>query len=412
MKKMCIVALFLMVSTTVFAKKIEITFWHSLGFHVKEMIEEMADEYSDLHPDVEVEAVFQGLYEELQLKLLTAAVTRDMPDVAQVQYEVLDTYIENGILSPIDKLLDPALREDIPQVLWELVSRDGQVYAVPYAVSATMYFYNQNAFIRAGLDPDKPPDTWQEFIDAGKRLTTDTDGDGEFDTYAMMFWTDGFYGIAPFLWAHGGEFFNEDKSRINLTSTEMVQTIGMLRDLVFRYRIMPQNWTDWEGGQAFLTGELAMGFFTSAAMTYGEQNLPWTLRVAPLPTVQGRRFTVLGGSGLLNFAKKNKQRRAANDFIAWMVSKENTIRLHEYVGYIPVRESALNSLSLKAFHRDHPNHRTVVESFSYARPLPSHPEYFKINVALRDMLERVFLQGAEPMAELQRTEREINDMLQ
>jgi sn-glycerol 3-phosphate transport system substrate-binding protein len=372
----------------------------------------MVEEYNDTHPGVEVNAVFQGLYEELQVKMMTAAVTRQLPEVSQVNYEYLETYVENGLVEPIDRYLDEPIREDIPQLLWDLVSREGKIYGVPFCVSATMFYYNKDAFEKAGLDPEKPPSNWDELIEMGKKLTADKDGDGEIDSYAMMFWTDGFYGLAPVLWAYGGEFFNSRNTRIDLTSDEMVKTITMLRDLVYTHHIMPQNWTDWEGGQAFLTGNLAMGFFSSAGISYGEQNLPWELGIAPMPKINGLRKTALGGSGLLNFATKSRKKRAAHEFIEWMVSKENTIRIHEAIGYIPVRKSALGSLSLKAFHRDNPNYRVTVEALSYARPLPQHNEYYKINVKLREMLERIFLQGVEPLQELQNTEREINAMLQ
>jgi sn-glycerol 3-phosphate transport system substrate-binding protein len=192
----------------------------------------------------------------------------------------------------------------------------------------------------------------------------------------------------------------------------MVKTITMLRDLVYVHRIMPQNWTDWEGGQAFLTGNLAMGFFSSAGISYGEQNLPWEMGIAPMPAINGSRHTALGGSSLMNFATKSRKKRAAHEFIEWMVSKENTIRIHEAIGYIPVRKTALNSLSLKAFHRDKPNYKVTVEALSYARPLPQHSEYYKINAKLREMLESIFLQGADPLPELEKTEREINAMIQ
>jgi len=412
MKRILLAVLFFIVSTSVFAKKLEITFWHSLGFHIKEVVEDMVEEYNETNPAVKVDAVFQGLFEELQVKLMTAAVTNQLPDVAQVQYEYLETYIENGLVEPIDRYIDVNMKEDIPNVMWELVTRDDQIYAVPFCVSATMFYFNKNAFKKAGLDPESPPSNWNELIEMGKKLTADTDGDGEIDSYAMMFWTDGFYGLAPVLWAYGGTFFSEDNSRIILTSDEMVKTISMLRDLVYKHHIMPQNWTDWEGGQAFLTGNLAMGFFSSAGISYGEQNLPWELGIAAMPEINGSRYTALGGSGLLSFAKKSKKKRAAYEFIDWMVSKENTIRFHEEIGYIPVRKSALHSLTLEAFHRENPNYRVTVEALSYARPLPQHSEYYKINVQLRMMLERIFLQGAEPLEELRKTEDEINAMLQ
>jgi len=411
MKKVILVFLFVLAASNIYAKKIEISFWHSLGFHVKELIEQMADEYNRAHPKITVNPVFQGLYEEMQVKMLAAAVTRQLPDVSQVQIEYLDTYVENGIIDSIDDEISSVMREDILQKFWDLTTRDGRIYAVPFCVSTSVFFYNADMYEEVGLDPEKPPGTWEEMIRMGKKLTRDTDGDGKYDKYAMMFWADGFYGLMPILWANGGEFFSAD-GKADLTSEAMVRTVRMLMDLIFTHGIMPNNWTDWEGGQAFLTGDLAMGSFTGAAISYGEQNLPWTLKIAPLPAVNGRRFTVLGGSALTNFSRNRKKRRAVNDFIEWCVSKENTIRLHEMIGYVPVRKSALNSLELKAFLKENPNFSVPIEGIEYARPLPAHVEYFKINKLLRDMLQRLILNEADIEEELAKTEKKINSLLE
>ncbi len=412
MKKICFVLLFLMVCTSVFAKKQEIAFWHSLGFHIKDVIDELADEYNDSHPGVKIEPVFQGLFEDMQVKMLTAAVTRQLPAIAQVQFEYLDSYVQNGLIEPIDDIIPEEDRKDIHYKMWEVATRDGRTYGIPFCVSTTVFFYNEDAFRRAGLDPDRPPDTWDEMIEMGKILTEDTDGDGLNDKYAMMFWMDGFYGFAPFLWANGGRLFTADGKRVNLTTPEMLKTVTMLHDLVFKHEIMPQKWTDWEGGQAFLTGRLAMGPFTSAAISYGEQNLPWKLRIAPLPSIDGNRYTLLGGSCLVNFAKKKKVRRTVNDFMLWLVSKENTIRIHKEIGYIPVRESALNSLSLRSFHKKNPNFKVPVDSLEFARSIPQHEDYYKINEKIGAMLQRIILDASDPADELKRTEIEINTMLE
>jgi sn-glycerol 3-phosphate transport system substrate-binding protein len=191
----------------------------------------------------------------------------------------------------------------------------------------------------------------------------------------------------------------------------MIKTMTMLRDLVYKYRIMPQKWTDWEGGQAFLTGKLAMGPFTSSVITYGEQNLPWKLRIAPMPSVNGKRYTVLAGSGLVDFSSSKKKRKAVDEFMFWLINKENTIRLHKVIGSIPVRTSALNSLELRAFHKENPNYRIPIESLEFARPLPRLVEYYKINKRLRDMLQRIFMEGADIVTELKKAEEDINSMM-
>jgi sn-glycerol 3-phosphate transport system substrate-binding protein len=127
--------------------------------------------------------------------------------------------------------------------------------------------------------------------------------------------------------------------------------------------------------------------------------------------VGGKRHTVLAGSALLNFAKSRGERAAAGDFILWLVSRSNTVKLHEGIGYIPVRRSALESLELKAFHRENPDFRVAVAALPDARPLPYHKEYFKINKVLTQMMDRVFISGGDPAAELKWAEDEIGKIV-
>ena len=48
---------------------------------------------------------------------------------------------------------------------------DGKVYGVPFQNSTPLLYYSVDAFKEAGLDPDKPPATWAEWVDAAKKLT-------------------------------------------------------------------------------------------------------------------------------------------------------------------------------------------------------------------------------------------------
>jgi sn-glycerol 3-phosphate transport system substrate-binding protein len=412
MRKLCFLLAFIMISGPLFARSERISFWHGQGFHAKRIIEELVDEYNRTHNDVHVDAVFQGLYQDMEVKMLAAAVTRQLPEVALEQIEYIDLYVNEGLVSPIDAAIKEETRKDVWGVMWDAVTREGRTYGVPFCMSTTVLFYNRDVFEKSGLDPDKPPETWEQIIAFGRRLSVDENGDGSPDRFAISVWQNGLYGWAPILWANGGTLFSKDGTRINLTSSEMKKTIGMLKDLVYKHEIMPKSWTDWESGQAFLAGDLAMGFFSSAGIAYSEQNLPWSLGVAPMPSINGRRFTVLSGSALVNFAKNKKKKKAANDFIFWLIDKPNVIRLHKEIGYIPVRKSAVNSLDLRSFHRTNPNFRIPVEQLEFARSLPHHNEYFKINKLLIEMLQRVILQDSNPDETLAATEKEINLLLE
>lgn len=411
MKRILFVILFLLTATTLFSKEITISFWHILGYHVTAVIEELIDEYNETHPNIKVKSSFQGFFEDAQIKMLTAAIGKQLPDVAQIPFEFLDSYVENGFIEPIDDEIPEDVKRDVMVKMWKLVERNGQIYGLPFCIITDVFFYNENAFIKAGLDPGSPPATWDELIDMGKKLSQDTDGNGIQDSYAMTFYLKGIYGLAPILWANGGSFFKDDGIKVNLTSKEMEKTISMVYDLIFKHKIMPKNWTDFESAQAFLTGKLAMGWFISAGISYSEANLPWTLKTSHIPHFNGKRCALLSGTALVNFSKNRKRRRAANDFMFWLINKENDIKLFEKIGFVPVRKSALNSLELKAFVKENPNYRIPLEALEYARPLPHHPEFLKINHEFGEMLQRIILGNADPEEELANTERKINEML-
>jgi len=365
----------------------------------------MVDEYNNLHIGVKVNAVFQGLYEEMETKLLAAAVVGQLPDVVQEKFEYMDLYIEEGLLPPIDDFITEYDSKDIFPQMWEAVSRSGRIYGIPFAVNTLIFFYNADAI-------QELPSSWEEITEIGKKYTADDNGDGKMDRYALVFWQSGFHMYAPFLWSYGGRLFSNDGKKVVLTSDAMIKTVTMMRELAYKHEIMPKNWTDFEGAQAFLTGKLTMGPFISGGLAYFEENLPWKLKVAPMPLINGKRYSVLTGLALINFSKNKKKRRAANDFILWLVNKENTIKLFERVGYLPVRKSAVGSLEIKSFLRERPNFEVPIKELAHSRALPHHREFFKINQLLQDMLERIILEGSDPLLELQKTEKAINSALE
>ncbi len=371
----------------------------------------MVDEYNTASPQVNVKSNFQGFFEDAQVKMLTAAISKQLPDVAQIPFEFLDSYVENGLIRPIDEEIPEDVKNDVMEKMWRMVSRNGKIYGLPFCAITDVFYHNENAFRVAGLDPKAPPTTWDELIEMGKTLSKDTDGNGTIDTYAMTFYLNGVYGLAPLLWANGGTFLSEDGKKVDLTSPEMEKTVAMLYELVFTHKIMPRTWTDWESAQAFLMGKIAMGWFISAGISFNEQNLPWNFRVSHIPRFNGKRAVTLSGTTLVNFAKKKKKRRASWDFMLWLIQKENDIRMFERIGFLPIRESSLNSLELKAYAKAHPNYRVPLEVLEYARPLPHHPEFLKINHEISNMLQRIMLEEAGITEELKKTERLINSML-
>ncbi|HHW11296.1 MAG TPA: extracellular solute-binding protein [Firmicutes bacterium] len=96
-----------------------------------------------------------------------------------VPYDIVSTgfysvYEEGSqdLLAPLDHYLSRwELTNRFPAPVWEALKWKGHVYAVPQNHDLRAIAYNKNLFAQVGLDPNQPPQSWEELILATRRLT-------------------------------------------------------------------------------------------------------------------------------------------------------------------------------------------------------------------------------------------------
>lgn len=151
-------------------------------------------EFRRRFPEVELEA-FSGISipgMELESRLMLAIAGGMAPDVFSVNLRMSDTYIQQGFLWPLDEFVAesyPGGREEYlslaPQALWPVLEREGPAVA-HFAAGRHLWYRNGPALTRvfawrkdlfqnAGLDPDRPPQDWQELYNYARRLTSPDD---------------------------------------------------------------------------------------------------------------------------------------------------------------------------------------------------------------------------------------------
>ncbi|KPJ89678.1 MAG: hypothetical protein AMS17_01080 [Spirochaetes bacterium DG_61] len=407
---LCILLHALPVSASMKRKPVELIFWHSMSIYQGDVLERMVQEYNNENPDIKVKLIFQGLYNDMKTKLLTASKTNDFPDIAQVAIEYLDVFVYEKEIEPITSLISEEDRSDILPQFWNGVTREREIYAFPFNQSVQVLYYNRDAFRKSGIDPDKPPKTWNQVIEYGKKLTKDFNNDGIIDQWAVLISLEGVFGFTPLIRQVGGEFLNEERTVALFNSEEGVKVMKLVQDMAYRYRIMPSNWTLFEGTNAFLQGKIAMGPITCAGIKFAEENLPWELGIAPLPFVENKSV-LLGGAGIVIFTRAVKKKRAAFHFIQWLTSKENTIRWHEQTGYLPIRKTAIESFELQSFHRTHPNYKVPIDQLPYSRPPDFTPYLPQIDQVVRYAIESIMINKGDPRQVLDLAAEKANDLL-
>ncbi|MGQ9627304.1 MAG: ABC transporter substrate-binding protein [Anaerolineae bacterium] len=146
--------------------------------------------------------------------------------------------------------------------VWAGAGSEGKQIAVQTGTHTRAVGYRRDMFKAAGLDPDKPPTTWEECLEAAKALTKgDVWGLGMYfgpsrATIELYF--------APFIWHFGGELWDSKEKKATFASEAGIKAAKVLYDLVYTDKVTPEAAV---GGTyddhilvAFLNNRLGMGW--------------------------------------------------------------------------------------------------------------------------------------------------------
>ncbi len=124
------------------------------------------DAYMAEHPNVTIKRVHQPFASYFTL-MHAAVAARKGPDLFMDYDSPFIFDFKNGIL-PLNDLRTPDDAKNLQG--WQYDTEDGQILGVPFTGNGTIFYYNKALFRQAGLDPNKPPATWDEFINSCDKL--------------------------------------------------------------------------------------------------------------------------------------------------------------------------------------------------------------------------------------------------
>lgn len=299
--------------------------------------------------NIKVSVLSMGAGQMNPQKLMTAIVGRVPPDVIHQDRFTIGDWASRDAFEPLDDLLaadadspDAIKRENFYEACWAEAVYEGKVYAIPSSTDDRALYYNRTLFREAGLDPDRPPRTWDELLDDSKRLTA-LNPDGSFRRIGFI----PNYGnswLYLYSWQNGGEFMTPDGRRCTLDNP---YSVGALEFMVSVYDALggvTKVDAFASGFQAqeldpFLTGKVAMkidGNWVLQGIGRYRPDLDFGVAPAPVPKERleqtlGRakgRFTgqppYITWSGGFSYAipRGAAHRREAWEFIKWMCSPE------------------------------------------------------------------------------------------
>lgn len=210
-----------------------ITFWHVWGGARLPMIEQMIDDFEALHPDIKVEHTLLD-QADLAARYLTSIAAGTPADVLMMHsgrffpafgqralLVDLTSYLERDGLNPAD-IFYPS---DVQNFTWA-----GVPYALPVSTDSGGWnlFYDVDDFVAAGLDPDRPPTTWQELEEYAAALTV-REGN-QVTRLGASPASVGNFAFKEWLYLNNGEFISEDGRQILFDSDEGREALAWMVD--------------------------------------------------------------------------------------------------------------------------------------------------------------------------------------
>ncbi|MGW4088920.1 ABC transporter substrate-binding protein [Nocardia sp. NPDC004750] len=374
-----------------------LTFWSNHPGTSKELETELIRRFHEKYPDLTVNLVDAGKnYEEVSQKFNAALSGGDLPDIVVLSDVWWFNYALNGTIEPLDgHFADAGVRlDDYVDSLVADYQFNGKHYALPYARSTPLFYYNKDVWNRAGL-PDRGPQSWQEFDEWGPKLQ-EVVGAGKLahgwgDAKNYLAWT--FQGPN---WTFGGAY--SDKWTLKFNDPGTIAAGTFLRTMINTKRyagIKPQIAVD------FGTGVIASTIASTGDLRGIQKNAEGklTFGTAFLPHPNGPGVTT-GGAGLAIPARISDERKVnALKFIEFVTNAQNTAYFSQGTGYMPVRKSAVNDQSEQDFLAKNPNSKVAIDQL----PSTKSQDYARVFVPGGDQiigtgLEQIGLQNADVAA--------------
>jgi multiple sugar transport system substrate-binding protein len=324
--------------------KVTLAFWNGFtggdGAYMKKLVQRFNSE----HPNIAVTMnVMQWV--DYYAKLPTAVTSGNGPEIAIMHVDSVATNAARRVIQPLDDVANALnLSEaDFAPVPWAAGIYNNQRFAIPLDVHPLGFFYNKSVMEKAGLDPEKPPTTNDEYMTALDALKA-KDIQGH---WATPFPFTGSMTVQALLWQFGGNLFSPDGTSATWAEDPGVKAMTWFTDLV-KNGHSPSKIAQDADFIALQNGKTAFNWngIWSINTLKEKSSLQWG--VAPLPNIGGTPAAWAGSHQfVLPTLKTPDQNKsiAARVFLNW-ISKESL----EWAkgGQVPARNEVRESAEFKA----------------------------------------------------------------
>ena len=394
----------------------EIVIQYPYGELFDETHKQIAAEFAKLNPDIKVSfrAPYES-YEEGTQKVLREAITRQMPDITFQGLNRVRILVDRKIAVPLDGFIKAEKNfavQGFHQAMYDIGTQSGKVYALPFAISLPIAYYNLDLVKRAGGDPDKLPTTWDGVIGLANKVR----GLGADINGVTMAWdiTGNWLWQAPVL-SQGGSMLTADEKKVAFNGAPGEFAIDLYARLVQDAKL--PNISQPDSRAAFAAGKTGIHVTSTSDLAkvtsmVGGKFAPKTHAFPSVKEGDGR--LPAGGNPGVILSQDAKKRQAAWEVLKFWTRPIGASIVARTTGYMPPNKVA-NEIYLKDFYVQNPNNFTAVKQLPLLTRWYAFPgeNGLKITDVIKDHLQTIVSgkRAAEPRAVLKDMANDVQQLL-
>ncbi|MBN2018588.1 MAG: extracellular solute-binding protein [Candidatus Cloacimonetes bacterium] len=380
-------------------EKTVVHLWHQMEPEKRPVLKQVIEEFEENNPDIEVVVLAKGTEELRTGYQAAAAFTGGGPELVYGPMDQIGPFevmkqknSDISIIMPMEDLYPEEFYHKF--VDQGLVRYKGHIYQIADRLGNHLALvYNKKLFDEAGISD--PPQTIEEFLQFGQKLTKDTNNDGTIDQWGLVWnYTEPFW-FVPFFGGYGGEVFDEDNNP-ELDSPAAEKAFQLILDMRNKYKIMPPECDYDIADNMFNQGNAAMiingdwswnKYIASPHVDFGLARIPYVEETQEWckPMVSATGYSVNGSA-------KGEVLEATKLLLKYLTSEEVQLQFVEKFKSIP----SLKSLQERPAIANDPVMKISAEQIEVGQLMPIIPEMRAAWDAMRPALQSVISGNMSP----------------
>lgn len=327
------------------AEPITIQFWNSWTGADGELLTELVNEFNETNDSgitIEMDIMPSN---DMSQKLATSVGAGTAAPLLLYNTAIKFTYGKEGELMNADEIFEKTNlnKDDFDAEVMKLGEFDGTDYFIPMQASTYYFFWNKDLFKQAGLDPETPPATWDEYVEMAEKLT-----DAEKNIYGSGTQYNSAYIQMCGMRNYGGEMVtaNDDGT----FTYHLADNEGYAKYLNIMAGLIKNGQGTMEGGgdDLFRAGQVGM-LVSGPWLLSGVKESGINYGIALMPGGDDGAYNPLMGAGFTILKNASEEEKAAAcKFIEWWfmgndkTEKTAALRWSTEIGYpafyAPIRE--------------------------------------------------------------------------